>query len=371
MQAFRRSGVAAIGAAAAATAFAVALPTTATAATPSMVYVSPSANGGNDTSCAEASQSSIQAAVDAVSAGGTVMVCPGVYSESVDILTTLTLRGMPGAVVDAAGAPYGIGIGADYVTVRGMTVENAVVDDANGLPGDGILTASFANFQAGNYARIIGNHTMNNQGSGVDLNSTHGSIASGNTASGNGVGINVSNDLALPAYDNTIVHNDSSANSFCGIALADHTATGVYSNHVSSNVANDNGGAGGAGILMATPAPGGMIHDNVIAHNTANGNGHAGLMVHVHVPDATFYGNQVLANSLGTNNLNGDEHDPATTAVYIGSNTPLSLHLSGNRINHDTYGIFTAGPVTLQASGNHFSDVEMRYGSSPVYEPAP
>lgn len=363
-----RSGVAAAAGLAAAVAFPLAVPASASAAEPSVVYVSPSAQGGDDTSCTEASQSSIQAAVRAVGEGGTVIVCPGTYTESVDITKMLTLRGRPGAVIDADGAPYGVGIGADHVTVRGFTVENAAVDEEQGLPGDGILTASFANFQAGNYAQIIDNVTRDNEGSGIDLNSTHGSVARSNFATRNGVGINVSNDLGIPAYGNTIAHNVSSGNSFCGVALADHSATGVYDNHVSGNTANDNGGGGGAGILMATPTPGGTIHDNVIAHNTANRNGHAGVMVHVHVPDATFYGNEVVANTLGTNNLNGDTNDPETTAIYVGSNTPLTIHVAGNRISHDVYGVFTAGLVTLQASGNHFTDVDTPVGSSPTYE---
>lgn len=368
MQKPLRTFLATVGAAVTVAAYAATIPAAAAAAGPSIIYVSPSAHGGGDTSCARASESSVQAAVNAVAKGGTVMVCAGVYAESVDITKTLTLRGLPGAVIDASGAGYGVGIGADDVTVRGLTVENAVLDEDAGLLGDGILTASLGTFQAGNDARIIGNVVRDNQGSGIDLNSTHGSVARDNYATGNGVGINVSNDLGIPSDGNTIVNNVSSGNSFCGIALADHTATGVYDNHVSGNTANDNGGAGGAGILMATPTPGGMLYDNVIAHNAASGNGHAGVMVHVHVPNATFYGNQVVANTLGANNLIGDEQDPSTTAIYVGSNTPLTIHVSGNRISHDTYGVFTAGPVTLHSSGNHFADVDTPYASSATYE---
>ena len=80
-----------------------------------VVYVSPTAAGGDNSSCVQASELSIQAAVDAVAEDGTVVVCAGTYVESVDITKTLTLRGLPGAVIDASGAPYGVGIGADYV----------------------------------------------------------------------------------------------------------------------------------------------------------------------------------------------------------------------------------------------------------------
>ena len=68
-------------------------------------------------------------------------------------------------------------------------------------------------------------------GSGIDLNSTQYSLAQGNVANGNGVGINVADDLGRLALYNTIDNNVTNLNfGGCGIALASHTGAGVAGN---------------------------------------------------------------------------------------------------------------------------------------------
>jgi polygalacturonase len=44
----------------------------------------------------------IQQAVNAVSSGGTVLVCPGVYAEQVTITQSLTLKGVASGTAQAA-----------------------------------------------------------------------------------------------------------------------------------------------------------------------------------------------------------------------------------------------------------------------------
>src|SRR5581483_7588388 len=96
-----------------------------------------------DTSCTDAGFSTIQTAVDAAGAGGTVVVCKGTYAESVTLSKTLALEGQPGSVIDATNQPYGVGIAANHSTVTGLTVENATANAQTGAPGDGIITAGF------------------------------------------------------------------------------------------------------------------------------------------------------------------------------------------------------------------------------------
>ncbi|HET7530920.1 MAG TPA: right-handed parallel beta-helix repeat-containing protein [Mycobacteriales bacterium] len=336
---------------------------------PSLVYVSPSGSATNDdSSCAQATQTSIQTAVDTVSNGGTVIVCAGTYAEQVDVTKQLTLQGQS-AVIDATGKAYGIGLGADYVTVRGMTVENATSDENSGAPGDGIVTASLVGGPptSSNFATITGNILRNNGGAGIDLQSTHGAIVASNSTSHNGIGINISNDLGGPSRSNRVVGNLSNDNGFCGIVMADHTGSGIFGNAILGNVANRNGAQGGAGILMATPTPNGSVRNNTIRGNQMVGNGHAGLEVHVHVTGADFSGNTVVGNTIGTNNLKGDYKDPKRTGIYVGSRSPLKLTVDRNVIYANYYGVFTAGKVTLRAWSNGFSHVTKHYGHVTTY----
>jgi hypothetical protein len=336
------------------------------------VYVSTTGSpGAPGRSCTSAAYSSIQAAIEAAPSGGTVVVCPGTYDQSATVDKSLTLSGTPGAIIDAAGQPYGIGAAASWVTITGLTVEgaNASVNSPTGPTttlADGIVTAG--DYATGapvtaDHVTITHDVTENNAGSGIDLNSTSYSVATDNYSTGNGVGINVSDDFSQPASDNTITGNTSVNNpGGCGIALAEHTGKGIFGNNVADNVANDNGlgsstapeGTSGSGIVLAGAAPlGGGVYDNRVDGNTFDGNGHAGVELHGHVPGLNFGGNLVTGNRIGTDNVLGDTDDSSTTGVYLGDASPLTITVTGNVISGDQVGIFTAGTITVV--GEHFN----------------
>jgi nitrous oxidase accessory protein NosD len=78
--------------------------------------------GGDDTSCATASYQTITDAIADAADGDTVVVCPGTYHESVTVYKSITLQGLPGAVIDASGWPVGVRVVANRATVAGLTV---------------------------------------------------------------------------------------------------------------------------------------------------------------------------------------------------------------------------------------------------------
>ncbi|HEX3930459.1 MAG TPA: hypothetical protein VHW64_07125 [Nocardioides sp.] len=331
-------------------------------------------NGGRG--CRHAAYSDIQSAIEAAPAGGKVVVCRGVYAVSVTVDKPLTLAGRPGAVIDATGFGYGVGVTASWTTIRGLTVRNASGDDST-MPYDGIITAGFtdAGPVPADHVTIVHNVVRGNAGSGIDLNSTSDSVARDNIAVENGVGINVADDLGAPAQGNRVVHNITDRNfGGCGIALADHTGAGVIGTLVKGNRSDDNGlstatapdASAGSGVILASPIPGGVVKDNVIVANEFHGNGHGGVVVHSHVPhvdgvpDSDFSGNKVVRNLIGTNNVRTDESDLETTGIYLGSATPMQIAIHGNLIHDNTYGIFTAGDVTVRHWRNHFVRVTTR-----------
>jgi parallel beta-helix repeat protein len=345
---------------------------------PRPVYVSPSGSAANSgKSCRKAKFDSIQAAIEAAHVKGTVVVCKGTYPGGVNLDKRVILAGKPGATIDANGMAYGVGVSASGATVVGLTVENANQPDSI---ADGIVTVGFdsngAPTGAANHVKILGNVVTGNIGSGIDLNSTSGSVAFGNKANGNGVGINVADDLGIAAKHNRVSHNVANKNfGGCGIALADHSGAGVVDNVVDHNVANDNGlrsssrpdASAGSGVILASPIPGGVVTGNLITHNRFAGNGHAGVVVHAHVPGSDFSGNVISGNVIGTNNLRTDENDLQTTGIYLGSASPMTITVSGNQIHDDYYGIFTSGPVTLTGKHNHFHHVTQKFGTFPTF----
>jgi parallel beta-helix repeat protein len=343
---------------------------------PRPVYVS--TNGSADKSgksCRQAKYDSIQDAIEAAPLEGTVVVCKGTYPGLVNLDRRVILAGKPGATIDATGDAYGVGVSASYTTVVGLTVENANQADEM---DDGIVTAGVGQNGplAADHVKVIGNVVTGNLGAGIDLNSTSHSVAFGNRANDNGVGINVGDDLGQAASHNLVSHNVANRNfGGCGIALADHSGAGIVDNVVAHNVANDNGlstptapdASAGSGVILASPIPGGLVTGNLITHNRFSGNGHAGVVVHAHVPGSDFSGNVISHNVIGTNNLRTDENDLQTTGIYLGSASPQTITVSGNQIHDDYYGIFTSGPVMPAGKHNHFHHVTQKIGTFPTF----
>lgn len=345
---------------------------------PPAVYVSTTGKAGaSDTSCKHARYSSIQDAIEAAPLKGTVVVCKGTYPGTINLDRRVIVAGKPGATIDATGDAYGIGVSASHAAVVGLTVKNANLD---GAIDDGIVTVGFDSTGTptgpADHVKIVGNTVTGNHGSGIDLNSTSYSVAFGNKANGNGVGINVADDLGVVASHNWISHNVADKNfGGCGIALADHSGAGVIANLVDHNTANDNGlstptapdASAGSGVILASPVPNGIVKGNLITNNTFAGNGHAGVVVHAHAPGADFGGNMITFNVIGTNNVRTDENDLQTTGIYLGSLSPQTITVKGNQIHDDYYGIFTSGPVTLTATHNRYHNVTTKVGTFPTF----
>ena len=327
-------------------------------ALPSTVYVSPAGSILNaGTSCLTAKYKLINVAMLAAASGGTVIVCPGTYTQDAVVLKPLTLQGQGAAIIDATGKPNGVSVLASDVRVRGLTVENAT--------GNGIAVL-------GNRARIFDNTSDSNGDTGISFNGSSSSSALGNTTQFNtGGGINLEDDLGATSGI-TVLGNDASDNpGGCGIIMASHSGAGVFGNVVRHNVADDNGtnpASSGSGILMATAVSGGAVYNNLVDHNWVSGNGLAGVTVHGHLAGLNLNGNAVTNNIIGTNNVNGDPiglappgvnvPDPWTTGVLVASSSPLTITVANNSISDNHVGVWRTSKVKIQGiNTNTYSKV--------------
>lgn len=353
---FRKASLALL--AAGLSAFAVASAAPAGSATEA--FVSPhGVTGAADTDCRSAAYSSVQAAVEAAPAGGTVVVCRGTYSEDVVISTPLELMGQKGAVIHgtptASGmcdqnGPFGPGsapclagitVKSSYVTVRGLTVTGAI--------GEGILVTGSLTGHSIGHVLIRGNRVIGNDedgkpskahspyppckphgqipgdcGEGIHLMGVYDSVVSHNRVEGNSGGILLSDELG-PTYHNKIGHNFVTSNLYdCGVTVPGHnphaldangnrqpSVAGVYDNVIFRNRITGNGiTEEGAGVLFANAFAGTGAYDNLVSHNYIAGNEMAGVTMHAHVLPAGKYedlsGNRIVGNTIGPNNLGGD-----------------------------------------------------------------
>lgn len=310
---------------------------------------------------------SIQKAVDAARPGDTVLVLPGTYQESVRISTAnLTLRGSgprtviapPAATTTATGPDSGTatacagdgvcvtgtaghpvaGVDIESLTVKGattdgiagsetqaMTVRHVVVENSGryGISQEKSVQGRLVRNQATDNAQagIFVANVIDAEGGALDTEST---VISGNTVSGNRIGVVTRRVRDLTVSDNTMTGNCGGVfvvgdegvprggdltvsdneiaanNKFCaatsrlpviqgtGIVL-----TGVEKTVVTGNEITDNVGTSplSGGIVLFRSFTGGLNSGNTIENNTAMRNGPADLADRDLGPGNTFTGN--------------------------------------------------------------------------------
>jgi len=194
----------------------------------------------------------IQAAVAAASAGTTILVCPGTYHGSVNIV-----------------GPSKNGIQLIAKGKGDDEMDDEEIDDEDDARNEGKVV-------------LAGNHTQRN---GFYLQDVSGVRIQGFTVRDFGLGdftINGfrqgNNILLLRAHGNTISRNVLTGSDMMGIFLV---SSG--SNLVEHNVARDNDAKPygfGCGIMLAGPGAGKALSaNNVFRHNVSRGNPFAGIMI--------------------------------------------------------------------------------------------
>jgi parallel beta-helix repeat protein len=341
---------------------------------------------GHGFGCSSAEFSTISAAVAAANPGATIIVCPGTYTEDVTIEKPLTIVGSAATVAPTSsdssplspltGGNNGFTVLSPDVTVSGFTVE--------GASSDGLAVLGDHATIRNNTVLDNGNGDPNNPGNGIDLDGSSYSTVSGNTVSGSGnggiqlandpdaiglsticstLGISCSGITGTATYDSVIGNNVNNNPNACGILLVDHAGTdsstpnlagGIHNDVVEGNQVLNNALQGyGAGILLATEAPGGAVYNNLVSGNNVAGNGLAGLTLHSHMgANQDLNGNVIIANNFGTNNTKDEEpSDLQTTGVFIGSEQHLDITVFFNVIHNDYYGVYTASPDGVTVNG--------------------
>ncbi len=353
---------------------------------------------GTGTACTFAAPCSLTTAVSTATSGQTVHALKGTYTGGVTvgankigvpIATPINLIGEHGAVIDATGDTFGIGIvgTASGTTVRGFTVENAIDTGIIVVPGS--VSTAPAPTPAVTDITIRDNRLTNNGatatstfpgGWGIHLMSATGSTVANNWVSNNGGGIYLTDEFGPNAHNKVLGNHVKDNVLQCGIILAGHSAAvdpitlkptgaaGVFDNLVKHNVVIGNGTSSqGGGILMGGGALDAAVYSNVIADNVAIGNGLAGVVIHQHAP-GDLNNNVIVDNLLIHNNVGGDPDYPgfdiatktANIVVANASPTPITgTVIVHNRLKNAYYGIWT-----LNAPGALNTIVHNRFAKS-------
>jgi nitrous oxidase accessory protein NosD len=376
------------------------------------LYVSPHASSsGADQSCGSARYRTIQAALNAASAGGTVVVCPGTYHEQVVIKKPVSLEGKRATIDEAGVTP------TFKVTIPGLgtkTIYAAVVMVSSGIgfsgftvthaQGEGILAAGLGRDLSGisisdsavvhndlgfgvknsPYFQCAGMGTEPGDcGEGVHFTAVADSAIKGSLIADNAGGVLLSDDTG-PTHGNLVAGNVVTGNATdCGITVPGHNPNalsktgqlqpsmgGVYDNVIRGNTVTNNGVKGeGAGVLFANAMAGTASYDNLVENNYISGNGLAGVTMHAHtIKPGQFEdlsGNNVISNFIGKNNLDGDTldcpphstckpQDLVTTGVLVFSGgTRVTTTITLNKIADNAIGIWLSKAVRAAGLRNN------------------
>jgi hypothetical protein len=218
--------------------------------------------------------SSVQAAIDAATAGGTITVCPGAYNENLTIPTNLTLAGAGDGVIldgnkkgsvvivqdDVTATIQGVTIvnGTDAppdsigggITVLGdLTLTNAIVENNTAATGGGIAV--------GSNRRLTLNNTIVRQNSATSDDANPDRVGGG--AIWNGGQVTIENGSVLTGNQ-----------AFYGGAIANQA--GVVTISGGSRVTNNQASHGGGGIYNDFSGQL-TIDGSTVASNTTQGQG--------------------------------------------------------------------------------------------------
>ncbi|MCW4016772.1 MAG: right-handed parallel beta-helix repeat-containing protein [Candidatus Bathyarchaeota archaeon] len=247
----------------------------------------------------------IQDAVDNASAGGTVFVKNGVYSEPIEIHKPLTLLGedSQNTILDMPQIKYepyaAIVIAANNVTVSGFTIKNSNIGIAleSDFPGPEGLRYPLG-------CKITGNNFINNSGG---VASFYGSYL---TLSGNNFTENDNGIYQHSSSNNTISSNNITNNRSAGIYVVECTNVTIKGNNITGNGLNNGGEVGGIWVYGGGPF---NICENNITDN------YVGIQFQW-CNNSTVNQNNIQRNRIGIEFLNveesGEYHLGSGNTVY-------------------------------------------------------
>jgi len=273
--------------------------------------------------------SSIQAAVNGVSPGGTVQVCPGTYYEQVLITQSLTLIGVQAGTAKAA-----IVMPPSSGLVNNLTAANGVPFVAqigvNGAAGVNIsdLTVDGTNNQLPDCSAIYGGIVYRNATGTVNQVVTKNQFEPSSSACFNGYGIWVENDPGVATSNITI--ENSSVHDFQGGGIVAHNP-GTTVTVTGNAVANTGVTAGFVqnGIEIGNEATGTVSGNSISDLLLTNG-------IFTSTGAVVGFGNHGASNITVTKNSFND----ITGAIAVGGD---STTITSNKIYSSLTGVGVAG----------------------------
>ena len=309
-------------------------------------HVSPNSAGActqADPNCA-----TIQAAVNAASAGDTIQVAAGTYAEHVVIGKDLTVNGAGAGqtIVDGTQSGTVFTVNGGTVSLSAMTVTNGKSPtNGGGIINNGTTLSVASSTVSNNSAANQGGGIFNS--SGATLNVTNSTV-SGNAASSNGGGIynfGSANVTSSTVSNNSAVAGGGIFNSGVAVGLtvtsstvSNNSATGTNCGCDTGGIVNESGGRASVGSSIIAGNLG--ISPDYSGHVTSQGHNLVGV------------GNGITGFFNGTNNdIVGSASSPVDAKLaplgFYGGHTQTQLPLCGSPAIDAGDDAVTGAPLNL------------------------
>ncbi|MGP8124797.1 MAG: right-handed parallel beta-helix repeat-containing protein [Nitrososphaerales archaeon] len=363
------------------------------AATPTTLYVSPTGSDTTGTGSVSSPFATISHAVDIATAGMTVVVEPGTYTEMVLITKQLTLMSQTlepsSTIIDATGQLVGIAVIGS--ATAGTIVEGFTVMNAN---NEGIFVQDSSNVVVDN--NVVAHNGLNilpglGESKGIQFTGTSKSTAAGNTVVGNmygGIGVTDNgptdaswNATAAPTSgipagsanpgDTNLISGNVIANNqpnHCAIVISAYNpGEGVANNIVSGNTVVDNEN----GIIVAADSPNTAAINNTVTNNNILNNGEGGVIVHSNAPGDIVTGNVISNNVIsGDGGLPDEQVESALVGVIIGGEGPVAVQstsIIGNIFQNEAVGVQIVNGQNTRVGGNTMgATVQLAYNGTVI-----
>jgi parallel beta-helix repeat protein len=376
---------------------------TAVASAATTYYVATTGNDTTGDGTASSPWKTIQYAVynTTVSAGDTIIVRNGTYTENVNVNKSLTIKsenGSDSTIVQAfSSSDHVFEVTEDYVNISGFAVRNAT---GNGKAGIFLNSQDYCNIFDNNASdnyhgiylfssdnnSISNNNASNNDRYGIYLySSSNNNNISGNTALNNTAISPFNPSIGIYLYsscnNNNISGNTASNNEGYGIylysscnnnnisgntasnstAAYDNNKIGIYlssscnNNNISGNTASNNY----YGIRLSSSS------NNNISGNTASSN-HNGIFLSSSCNNNSIMGN-TASNNYGGIRLQSSCNNNSITGNTASNNTDRGIWLyssstnnvTGNTASNNNYGIYLQSSSTNNTIyNNYFSNTQ-------------
>ncbi len=297
-------------------------------------------------------------AVNAAQSGDTITISPGTYVENVAITKPITLRGTsPSTTTVRAANPgqdvlrlQGTGVRVEGMTIAGATGASGVhVDHASGYMVTGVIVQNSmrAVYLDGASNGEVSNSNLANNGYGVYCDGASRNVITGNFAVGEQGAPPTLGDGIYMFYcnDNTVTHNNLSANHVFGISLFHSSGNTITNNAILNNQ--------DIGTRL------GESNNNTLTFNTYSGNINAGI-----VPVGAT-GNQIYLNNF----IN--QKNPQTGVQANALTSPQKMTYTYNGTTHSGYmSNYHSDYNGADANGDGIGDTPSAYGEQyPLMQP--